>query len=84
MQQEKFITVPQLAKIMGLSRSQVFRKVQAGEIPAQKIGRIFVVSKDYVDALTGEISSKDEKVIKKGVNKTLKEYGEVIKQLGDA
>ena len=84
MQQDsaKFITIPRLAKEIGLSRSQVFRKVKAGEIPAHKIGRIFLVPKDYADSILGIMTEKDKKLIIKAVDKTIKEYGEVLKKLG--
>ncbi|KKP88454.1 MAG: hypothetical protein UR93_C0013G0014 [Berkelbacteria bacterium GW2011_GWA2_35_9] len=83
MQQENNkITVPELAKIMGLSRSQVFRKVQTGLIPAQKIGGIYLIDANIAQSLTGEMTRSDQKEIGIAVKKTLKNYGEILKQLG--
>jgi len=81
---QEFVTVPELAKIMGLSRSQTFRRVKGGDIPAQKAGRIFLVPKTYADKFTGKLTPEDEKIIDYGVKRALKEYGDVIKKLGNA
>jgi len=85
MQHEKnqeFITIPKLAKIIGLSRSQTFRKVKSGDIPSQKVGRMFLISKSYVNNFSGELTKEDEKIISEGVDRVILEYGEVIKKLG--
>lgn len=76
------ITVPQLAKVLGLSRSQVFRKVKAGLIPAQKIGGIYLIDANLAHALTGMLTQEDKKDIARAVKKTLRDYGDVLEQLG--
>lgn len=80
--QVEFISVPELAKVLGLSRSQTFRRVQSGEIPAQKIGKNYLISKDYVAGLMGTVASTDASEIKQAVKKTINQYGSVLKQLG--
>lgn len=80
--QAEFISVPELAKILGLSRSQTFRRVQSGEIPAQKVGRTYLISKDYAAGLTGDVASTDQGEIRQAVKKTISQYGDVLKQLG--
>ena len=83
MQPKKFYTIPEAAKKIGLSRSQVFRKVQAGQIPAQRFGKNYLIDSRALNFLTGEIDSHDIRSIEKAVRKTLKDYGEVIRDLGD-
>ncbi|TSC93637.1 MAG: hypothetical protein CEN91_174 [Candidatus Berkelbacteria bacterium Licking1014_85] len=78
-----YITIPELAKIMNLSRSQVFRKVQAGQISAEKIGNVYFVNREIADSVSGKLAQNDQENITKAVEKTIKDYGEVIKQLGD-
>jgi excisionase family DNA binding protein len=51
-----YLTIPQLAKILGISRIAVYKKVKKGIIPGKKIGRNFVVSATHLRA---EISSKN-------------------------
>ncbi len=83
MQHKNFYTVPELAKIIGLSRSQIFRRVQANLIPHQKAGRIYLVPRSYVDSVLGEITTEDQKEIEKAVKKVIRQYGDVIKKLGE-
>lgn len=84
MQQEKYLTIPEFAKIVGLSRSQVFRRVKAGLIPYQKVGRIYLISRDYTDTVfaLGDLSEGDQKEIENAVKKVVSQYGDVIKKLG--
>jgi len=80
---EEYITLPQLAKMLGISRIAVFKKVKSGEIKAIKIGRNYAVKQDQVLSLLGKaLGEKDKLEIDKAVKKTVKEYGEVLKKLG--
>ena len=79
-----YITIPQLAKILGLSRVAVYKKVKKGEIPSKKAGRLYLISYDYVRKITGaELDAAAKREIEKAVHKTVREYGEVLKMLGD-
>ena len=78
-----YLTIPELAKILGISRIAVYNKVRAGQIKAKKIGRMFVIPKNSVPGLSEYEQSKEEKIIiEKAVKKTVKEYGQVLKLLG--
>jgi len=80
----KYITIPQLAKMMGVSRVTIYRKVKAGEIPAIKVGHAYVISdKEIYKILGKELSKTDKNRISKAVRKTIKEYGEVLRLLGN-
>ena len=83
MSNKKFLSITELAEIMGLSRVQVFRKIKAGRIPAEKIGNSYAIPADFAASVVGKMTTKDERVIERGVAKVVKEYGEVIKKLGD-
>jgi excisionase family DNA binding protein len=83
MQHKEFYTTSEIGKIMGLSRSQIFRKIKKREIPAKKVGRFNLVPRSYVDALLGKLEQDDQRQIQSAINKTIREYGEVIKMLGD-
>jgi len=83
MEKNGYITIPQLAKILGISRIAVYKKVKKGEIKAIRIGRNFAIPKKYIaDILGKELKEKDKKEIDKAIKKTVKEYGEVLKLLG--
>lgn len=83
MKDKKYISIPELAKILGISRIALYKKVKIGEIKAVKIGRNYAIPQRYVLSLLGrELSEEDKKEIDAAVKKTVKEYGEVLKLLG--
>ena len=83
MSQNKFLTIPQLAKILGVSRITVYKKVKSGEIKATRVGRIFVISKnDIKSLLDNTLDDEIKKLIDEAVDKTIKDYGEVLIKLG--
>jgi len=83
MENNKYITIPQMAKILGLSRIAVYKKVKKGEIEAIRIGRNYAIHKKSVANILGkDLKEKDKNEIDKAVKKTLEEYGDVLKRLG--
>jgi excisionase family DNA binding protein len=44
-----FYTTTELAKLLGISRISVFKRVKQGSIKGQKIGRDFIISKKDID-----------------------------------
>jgi excisionase family DNA binding protein len=83
MEKGAYMTIPQLAKILGVSRIAVYRKVKKGEIRAIKIGRTYAIPKSTISAILGEtLSGPTKKQIEKAVLKTVQDYGEVLRLLG--
>lgn len=83
MKENEYITIPQLAKILGISRIAVYKKVKKGQIKALKAGRIYLIPQKYVVNILGKTLSADEKIeIDRAVKRTVAEYGEVLKLLG--
>lgn len=79
----KYITIPQLAKLLGKSRIAVYKDVKSGKIAATKIGRNYVISdRDITYILGHKVSNKEKKRVDAAVKKTVQEYGEVLKLLG--
>lgn len=79
----KYVTIPELAKMLGLSRIAVFKKVKKGEIKAIKIGRTYGIPQQNLDAIFGKVLGEDEKrEIDRAVKKTISEYGATLKLLG--
>ena len=78
----KYITIPELAKILGVSRIAIYNRVKKGQIPATKIGRIYVITDQTIaDILGKEVTRRGKIRIDAAVHKTLREYGEVLKKL---
>ncbi len=83
MDENKYITIPQLAKILGISRVAVYKKVKKGQIKAVKVGRNYAIARKYVANILGKTLGEQEKrELDKAVKKTVKEYGEVLRLLG--
>jgi excisionase family DNA binding protein len=83
MKKSEYITIPQLARILGVSRIAVYRKVKKGRIKAVRIGRTFAIPQKQIANILGKtLRKKDKKEIDSAVNKVVTEYGDVLKLLG--
>ena len=80
---EKQFSTSEVAKMLGISRIAVFKKIKNGRIKAKKIGRIYVIEKKELAQILGQILSKSKKEeIDTSVKKMIREYGETLKLLG--
>ena len=78
----KYITVPQLAKILNISRSTVFKWVQSGKIQATKVGGTWIIDDpELAGILEGKVTKKQEQEIRAVVLRAVKQYGELFKRL---
>ncbi|MFC1612725.1 excisionase family DNA-binding protein [Patescibacteria group bacterium] len=81
---KKYYTVKELADILNISRIAVFKKIQNGQIKAEKVGRAYIIHRDELKGLVNnELTDKIKGEIKKGVAKVIEEYGDTLKMLGD-
>lgn len=48
-QDKDFYTIAELAKVLGISRISVFKRVRRGSIKGQKMGQNFIVFKKDID-----------------------------------
>ena len=79
---EKYITVPKLAELLGISRIAVFKRVKKGLIPATKVGRTYIITDQTVMQVLGKApTDKGKKRIDAAVRKTVLEYGDVLAKL---
>lgn len=82
---ERFLSTTGLAKILGISRIAVYKKIKTGQIKAARAGRNFVIErKDLNGILNQRVSGKEKQAIKEAVRKTVREYGETLRLLGAA
>lgn len=83
MAKDEYVTIPQLAELLGISRIAVYKKVRKGQIKAVKIGRNYAIPIKYVDDILGKkLTRETRKEIDKAIKKTVREYGEVLRLLG--
>jgi excisionase family DNA binding protein len=81
---DRFLTISQLADILGISRIAVYKRIKKGDIEAEKIGNIYVIPRSYVSEIFGQtLNSRRKKIIAEAVRKVVKEYGEVLIKLGN-
>ncbi|OGI64402.1 hypothetical protein A2733_01180 [Candidatus Nomurabacteria bacterium RIFCSPHIGHO2_01_FULL_40_20] len=83
---EKYVSVAELAKMLGISRIAVFNKIKKGQVPAEKIGRAYAIPMEFIRNKffhdTGILTEEKKKDIEQVVEKVIKEYGETLKLLG--
>ncbi len=83
MEKKEYLTIPQLAELLGISRIAVYKKVKSGQIKAVRIGRIYAIPNKVISNILGkELTPQSKKKIEKAVKKTVDEYGEVLQLLG--
>ena len=79
-----YISTSEVAKILGISRQAVLKKIESNEIAAEKIGRNFVIPKKDILEIAGKILGENRKQESEtSLDKTIKDYGEAIKKLGE-
>ena len=87
MENSKYLSIAELAKVLGISRIAVYKKVKKGDIKAMKIGRGYAIPKSALGRKSAGVKGKplgekEKTMIEKAVKKTVLEYGEVLKRLG--
>lgn len=80
---ERYITIPELARLLGVSRIAIYNRVKKGQIPAMRIGRTYVITDKTMTEILGKKTTEEgKKRIDAAVDRTVREYGEVLKLLG--
>ncbi|MGD0078065.1 MAG: helix-turn-helix domain-containing protein [Sedimentisphaerales bacterium] len=83
MKKQEYLTIPQAAKLLGISRIAVYQKVKKGQIKAHKIGRNYVIRRDVIGGVKGKpLSASEGRRVDAAVRKAMKEYGETFRLLG--
>jgi len=84
MENKRFFSTSEVAEILGISRVSVFNRIKSGKIKAEKIGRNYIIPKENLGIIFNEVlSEKLKEEISRGVEKVVKEYGEVLLRLGN-
>lgn len=81
---KEFYSVPEVAKILGVSRIAVFKRIKKGEIKAERIGRNYAIESGELARIFGKkISIQDKKELDKAIKRVFKDYGETLRLLGE-
>ena len=82
MEKELFSTA-EVAKLLGISRVAVFKKIKSGEIKARKAGRNFVIDRKELPFVLGtSLTDAQKRLIEASVRETVRDYGQTLKLLG--
>ncbi len=82
---EKLLSTKEVASLLGISRIAVFKKIKSGDIPAQKVGRSYVISSEnFIETKSKTVSESKKASIDKSVVRVMDEYGETLKLLGNS
>ena len=83
MKNSDFISIAELAKMLGMTRMGVFKRIKSGKLKAKKIGRAFYIArKDLTFILGAEVGAQERKDIGRAVSKAVNQYGETFRLLG--
>ena len=81
--EDNYYSVVEAAKLLGISREAVLKRIHAGKLKAERIGHVFAIPKKELGMSDGrKLSKAQEEIITAGVKKTVKEYGETLEKLG--
>ncbi len=79
---KSMISTTEAAKIMGISRIAVWKKISQGKLKAVKIGRNYVIDRRDLGGIYSEMTPETGKTIDKTVDRIIKEYGDALNRLG--
>ena len=76
------IGTSEAAKLLGISRVAVFKKIKKGEIEAVKVGRNYVIDRRSLGDIYQDMTPAARKKITRIADKVVRDYGDVLKRLG--
>jgi len=80
---KKYLSTVEAAKVLGISRIAVFKRIQKGQLPAEKIGGVYAIDPVVLGLGGGEPSKKIKRKISRAIDRVFKEYGVALKKLGN-
>ncbi len=83
MKNKEFLTVSEVAKLLGISREAILKRIKKGQLKATRIGRNFAIHKKEFESISGKtLTEKQKSILDKGIKKTISEYKTTLKLLG--
>ena len=81
---KNYFSSSEIAEILGISRVAVFKKIKKGEIKAKRFGRFWLIKDKELKNILGEtLTSAQKKFLERAVRRTVNEYGETLRLLGN-
>ena len=80
---KNYYSTGEMAKMLGISRIAIFKKIKLGQIEAEKIGRNYFIPATKLPFLVSTaLNPATKATIDAAVRKTVKQYGQTLKLLG--
>ncbi len=80
---KKYFSAPEIAKLLGVSRTAIFKKIKSGHIHAEKIGRNYIIPREEYEAVLGIfVPERRKRDIENTVERVVKKYGAALRKLG--
>lgn len=84
MDTKQYYSIPEVARLMGVSRIYLYGQVKRGIVKAIRVGRNFAIAKEDLDVLqNGIISDAQKTIIAQGVKRTVMQYGDALEKFGN-
>lgn len=81
---KKYYSTAEVADLLHLDRTTVFKKIKSGEIKAEKVGRNYVIPVESLGFIFNKtVDEQTQKNINNSVDRVIHDYGETIKKLAD-
>ena len=77
-----YFSTAEAAKILGISRVAVFKRIKSGKLKADRIGRGYVIAKEALEIIGETLTDARKKEIDQSMKRIIKEYGEALRMLG--
>ncbi len=79
----KYYSTPEDSRILGISRTAVFKRVKSGKLKAIRTGRNYAIPETALKVAPDRpLNAKTKAKIESGVRRVVAEYGETLKLLG--
>ena len=79
--EDEYLSIPQAAKELGVSRVVLYCKVKQGAVVAVKVGRNYIIHRSQINPVHRPLTETDKRHIEKAVTKVIKDYGDVLRWL---
>ena len=78
-----FLSTAEAAKMLGVSRIAIFKKIQSQDIKAKKFGRNYAIAEAEITKLLDKtLDEKRKNEVRTAVRRVVKDYGETLRLLG--
>ena len=79
MGEKKYYTVTEAAKLLGVTRQAIHKRIKKGNLPHLKMGHQYLIPAETFNYITKRSSRSKIELVDKAVQKTVKEYAETLK-----